>query len=55
LWNPGPEKARAMADFDDEGHGEMLCVESVNAFEDRVTLRPGSRHTLGTQISVEPI
>lgn len=55
LWNPGPEKARAMPDFDDEGHVEMLCVESVNAFEDRVTLPPGSRHTLGTHISVEPI
>jgi D-hexose-6-phosphate mutarotase len=42
-----------MADFDDEGYRNMLCVESVNAFEDRVSLPAGSQHTLGTQICVE--
>jgi hypothetical protein len=31
----------------------MVCIESVNAFDDRVELAPGARHTLGTQISVE--
>jgi glucose-6-phosphate 1-epimerase len=55
LWNPGATKARAMADFDDEGYRNMLCLESVNALEDRVTLTPGSRHTLGTQIDVKRI
>lgn len=55
LWNPGAEGASAMADFDDEGHRNMLCIESVNAFEDPVALEPGSQHTLGTQISVEHV
>ena len=27
VWNPWIEKASAMADFDDEGYKEMVCVE----------------------------
>lgn len=53
LWNPGAAKARAMADFDDEGFRNMLCIESANAFDDRMTLLPEERHTLATTISVE--
>jgi D-hexose-6-phosphate mutarotase len=53
LWNPGPAKAREMADFDDEGYRSMLCIESANAFDDAVTLAPGASHTLATTISVE--
>ena len=53
VWNPGPEKAEAMQDFDDQGFRKMLCVESPNAFDDRVTLEPGQQHTIGTRIGVE--
>jgi D-hexose-6-phosphate mutarotase len=53
LWNPGAEKASAMADFDDEGYRTMLCIEAANAFDDQFDLTPGSQHTLGTQITVE--
>ncbi|MCH7866115.1 MAG: D-hexose-6-phosphate mutarotase [Myxococcales bacterium] len=53
LWNPGADKARAMSDFDDEGYQSMLCIEAANAFDDQIDVAPGSRHTLGTEISIE--
>lgn len=53
LWNPGATKARAMADFDDEGFHSMLCIESANAFDDQVELAPGESHALATAINVE--
>ncbi len=55
LWNPGPEQAAAMADFDDEGYREMVCVEAVNAFDDQRIVAPGGRHTLSTRLSVSPL
>ena len=30
VWNPWQDKAKSMADFDDEGFKEMLCVEMAN-------------------------
>lgn len=30
VWNPGPEKAAAMVDFDNEGYRNMVCVETAN-------------------------
>lgn len=53
VWNPGADKARAMADFDDDGYRSMLCIEAANAFDDQFDLAPGAHHTLGTEISVE--
>jgi len=55
VWNPGPAKARAMTDFDDQGFRDMLCIEAANAFEDRITLAPSESHTLATTISVEHV
>ncbi|MEC7584257.1 MAG: D-hexose-6-phosphate mutarotase [Planctomycetota bacterium] len=52
LWNPGPEHARQMADLDDEGYRNMLCIEAANAHEDEVALQPGQSHVLGTTLSL---
>ncbi len=27
MWNPWIEKAKAMADFDDDGYKRMVCIE----------------------------
>ena len=55
LWNPGPEKAAAMEDFDDAGFREMVCVEAVNAFEDCREIAPGESHVLSTRLSVSAL
>ena len=52
VWNPWSAKAARMADFgDDEYHG-MLCVETANAADDRVTVAPGAVSELRATISV---
>lgn len=52
VWNPWSEKARAMADFSDEGYQHMLCIETANAADDVVQLAPGEAHTLSQIISI---
>ena len=54
VWNPGVHKARAMADFGDDEWPGMLCIETANVGPAAVTLRPGDRHSMTAQISVEP-
>ena len=52
VWNPGPRRAREMAEIDDEGFRHMLCIEAANVAEDIVTLSTGERHCLGTTLGV---
>lgn len=40
VWNPGPERARMLADFPDEDWLHMLCIEAACA-SSAVTLGPG--------------
>lgn len=47
VWNPGPDKARRLSDFPDDGWASMLCVETANAADDFRELAPGQGHTLG--------
>ncbi len=53
LWNPGPDKARAMEDFSDDGWPQMVCFETANIGESRITLAPGERHSMRATVSVE--
>jgi D-hexose-6-phosphate mutarotase len=53
VWNPWVEKARAMSDLGDDEWRRMICIETANAADDRVTLPPGQRHAMRARIRVE--
>ena len=52
VWNPGEQKAKAMADFDDEGFRRMVCIEPANALAQSVVLQPGECQSLGQRITL---
>jgi glucose-6-phosphate 1-epimerase len=54
VWNPGPEKGGRMVDLGDQW-SEFVCVESGNVADDRLTLAPGARHSLGVSLESEPL
>jgi D-hexose-6-phosphate mutarotase len=55
VWNPWREKAEKMGDFGPEGYLGMVCVESGNALDNRLTVLPGETHTLSVVYSVEAL
>jgi D-hexose-6-phosphate mutarotase len=54
VWNPGREKADKMGDFGPDGHLGMVCVETANAAEDVITLRPDEEHVMAAQYRLLP-
>ncbi len=48
VWNPGPERAAALADMESMGHARMLCVEAAVA-RAPVVVQPGVNWR-GTQV-----
>lgn len=52
VWNPWQDIAKGMADFDDLGYRQMLCVEAVNSQINPVTIEPGQSHTISQTISL---
>jgi glucose-6-phosphate 1-epimerase len=52
VWNPGPDKARALKDFPDDDWLHMLCVEAA-CVDKQVSLEPGEIWT-GSQILTVP-
>jgi glucose-6-phosphate 1-epimerase len=54
VWNPWASKGHAMADLGEDGWLGMLCIETANAADDRVTLAPGARHEMRAAYRVEP-
>jgi len=54
VWTPWTEKANKMGDMGQpDGWREMVCVESVNAIENVVTVAAGTRHTLIVEYRAE--
>ncbi len=53
VWNPWIEKAAQMGDMGDNGYLHMVCVESANAAQNRVTIPAGDEHRLMASYSVE--
>jgi glucose-6-phosphate 1-epimerase len=53
VWNPWIAKAKAMPDFGDDEWPSMLCIETCNVGEHRVTIAPGQSHTMAAVIRAE--
>jgi D-hexose-6-phosphate mutarotase len=54
VWNPWHDSSIRMGDMGEDGYRKMLCVESSNAADDVVTIRPGKSHHLWVQFEVQP-
>jgi glucose-6-phosphate 1-epimerase len=51
VWNPGPERARALPDLGDDEWPDFVCVESGNVGNSSaVHLAPGARHRLDVSV-----
>jgi D-hexose-6-phosphate mutarotase len=55
IWNPWVEKAEQMPDFGGDEFQKMICVESGNVAENRVTLPAGKTAALKVEISTLPL
>ena len=53
VWNPWAEKAKQIADFDDQEYLSMVCVETANADTDVAIVAPGGEHRLSAVIGLE--
>jgi glucose-6-phosphate 1-epimerase len=55
VWNPWVDKAEQMPDFGGDEFKKMVCVESGNVAENRVTLPAGKTAALKVEISALPL
>ena len=55
VWNPWINKSKDLPDMADNEWLQMLCVETVNAGKNIVTIKPGESHTMTSIISVTKI
>jgi len=46
VWNPWIEKGSKMNGIKEEGYKEFVCIESANAFDDKIFLKEGESYTL---------
>jgi glucose-6-phosphate 1-epimerase len=54
VWNPWQGKGMSLADLGPEWPG-MICIETVNAADNAVTLQPGARHSTRALIHIESL
>ena len=50
VWSPWIEKCKRMSAMKDDAYKEFVCIESANAFEDFIILKPNEEHTLKATI-----
>ncbi|HTA30991.1 MAG TPA: D-hexose-6-phosphate mutarotase [Candidatus Cybelea sp.] len=55
LWNPWVRKSEQMPDFGGGEFHQMVCVESGNVADNRLTLPAGKSNTLKVEISTLPL
>jgi glucose-6-phosphate 1-epimerase len=55
VWNPWIAKSQQMPDFGNDEYRTMVCVESGNVAENKVSLPPGGRSSLKVKISSTPL
>jgi D-hexose-6-phosphate mutarotase len=55
VWNPWVEKSQQMPDFGNEEYRQMICVESGNVAENRLTLSAGKTARIKTTIATLPL
>jgi glucose-6-phosphate 1-epimerase len=54
VWTPWEEKAHQLGDMGtDDSWRHMICIESANALENMVMVRPGQTHTLAIEYALE--
>jgi glucose-6-phosphate 1-epimerase len=53
IWNPWTVLTPGLPDLPEDGWKHFVCVEAVNAADDRITLAPGETHGLSMTISVD--
>ncbi len=53
VWNPWIAKSERMPDFGNDEYKTMICVETTNALDDAVTIKPFESHTLATCIELK--
>jgi glucose-6-phosphate 1-epimerase len=54
VWNPWIAKAKALPDFGDQEYRQMVCVETGNVADNRLTLAPGKSQILTATLSSLP-
>jgi D-hexose-6-phosphate mutarotase len=55
VWTPWTEKADKMGDLGPDGWRTMVCVESANALDNKVSVAGGATHTLSVEYWVEDL
>ncbi len=53
VWNPGEETCARISDLPDQAYQVFVCVETVNAFNDTITLAPEEAHETTAVIGLE--
>ncbi len=53
IWNPWSVLTPAFTDLQEDSWQHFVCVETVNALDDRITLAPGASHGMAVTVRVE--
>jgi glucose-6-phosphate 1-epimerase len=55
VWNPWIDKARALADLEDDDWRRMVCVETCNVQPAAIELQPSQQHAMTMTVTLAPL